>query len=54
VIAAASSSPLVGAVQAVVRAERSTVLLRLAPVALVGLVMLVTGVAARPRERPPA
>ena len=46
VISAASSSPLVGAVVAVVQAERTTVLLRLAPVAVVGLAMVVTGIAA--------
>ena len=54
VISAASSSPLVGAVVAVVQAERSTVLLRLAPVAVVGLAMVVTGIAAggAARRRP--
>jgi hypothetical protein len=46
VISAASSSPLVGAVVAVVQAERSTVLWRLAPFAGAGLVMLVVGLVA--------
>ena len=49
-ITAASSSPLVGAVVAVVQAQRGGVLTRLAPVAVVGLVLFVVGLAARPRQ----
>lgn len=48
VITAASSSPLVGAVVAVVQAQRGDVLLRLAPFAGAGLLLFVVGLAARP------
>ncbi len=51
VIQAASSSSVVGAVVAVVRAERTDVLLRVAPVAVVGAVLVVVAVALGSRSR---
>ncbi len=47
-ISAASSSPLVGAVEAVVQTERSTVLVRLAPFFGAGVLLLAIGLVARP------